>query len=165
MKGSVADRLAGAILAREEGRDHEALDMLLDLQRANPDDAAINLQCAWIHDKLGLETEAVAFYEAALDAGLDDAELQNALLGLGSTYRALGRYEDSLRTLDRGVVEFPGDPAMKVFRAMALYNNGQAKQACELLLEVLATTDQPDWITRYRAAIAEYADDLDRIWQ
>lgn len=165
MSTGVAERLARAVLAREEGRDDEALRMLLDLHRERPDDALVNLQCAWTHDKLGLEGEAVSFYEAAVRAGLDREDLQNALLGLGSTYRALGRYDEALRTLDRGVSEFPQDPAMKVFRAMALYNTGHGKRACEELLGVLATTEQPDPISRYRPAIAEYADDLDRTWQ
>lgn len=151
MKTSPVKGLASAILAPEQGRDSESLDTLLDLHRVNPDDAAINIQSAWIHDRLG--------------AGLDGEDLRNAPLGLGSTYRALGRYGDSVRTLDRGTVEFPEDPDMKVFRAMALYGNGQGKRAVELLPDALATTDQPDSIARYRAAIAEYADDLDRTWR
>lgn len=160
-----SDRLAEAVLARETGRDEQARQMLLELQRDSPEDAAVNLQCAWVHDKLGLEAEAVPFYEKALEVGLDGKDLQDALLGLGSTYRALGRYEESVQILDRGVTNFPDDPAMKVFKAMALYNEGRAKEACELLLTVIASTDQPEPIARYRSAIADYASDLDRTWQ
>lgn len=139
--------------------------MLLALHGEDPTNAAVNLQCAWVHDKLGLEAEAVPFYEKALEIGLEGEDLHDALLGLGSTYRTLGRYGESLRTLDRGVTEFPEDPAMKVFRAMALYNEGRSKEACQLLLTIMATTDQPEPIARYRNAIAEYASDLDRTWQ
>lgn len=159
------DPLTAAVIAREEGRDEEARQMLLALYREDPESAAVNLQCAWVHDKLGLEGEAVPFYERALEAGLEDEDLHQALLGLGSSYRTLGRYGESLRTLDRGTAEFPHDPAMKVFRAMALYNEGRAKEACELLLTIMSTTDQPEPIARYRNAIAEYARDLDRTWQ
>jgi tetratricopeptide (TPR) repeat protein len=159
------DPLTAAVLAREEGRDEEARQMLLELHRQSPDDALVNLQCAWVHDKLGLEAEAVPFYEKALEAGLEGNDLQDALLGLGSTYRALGRYDESLLTLDRGVASFPDDAAMKVFRAMTLYNQDRGKEACELLLNVLASTNQPDPIARYRTAIAEYALDLDRTWR
>jgi tetratricopeptide (TPR) repeat protein len=165
MTAPARDRLAEAVTAREEGRDEEALRLLLSLHEEMPRDGDVNLQCAWIHDKLGLEAEAVPYYKAALEAGLHGEDLHDALLGLGSTYRALGRYEESLRTLDRGVKEFPADPALKVFRAMSLYNTGQAKEACQLLLTVLATTDPPEAISRYRGAISEYARDLDRTWQ
>lgn len=164
MAGSLSERLANAILAREEGRDEEARQMLLELLHENARSAVVNLQCAWVHDKLGLEAEAVPFYEKALETGLEGEDLHDALLGLGSTYRTLGRYEESLRTLDRGVAEFPDDPAMGVFRAMALYNEGRGKAACELLLTIMATTDQPEPIAHYRNAIAEYARDLDRTW-
>lgn len=159
------DPLTAAVLAREEGRDEEARQMLLALHGDDPENAAVNLQCAWVHDKLGLEAEAVPFYEKALEIGLEGEDLHDALLGLGSTYRALGRYGESLRIFDRGVTEFPDDPAMQVFRAMALYNEGRSKEACELLLTIMATTDQPEPIVRYRNAIAEYASDLDRTWQ
>jgi tetratricopeptide (TPR) repeat protein len=159
------DRLTQAVLARDEGRLDEARAILADLHRANPDDASINLQVAWIHDRLGLESKAVPYYERALEVGLEGDDLQHALLGLGSTYRSLGRYRDSVRILDRGVEEFPSDPAMKIFQAMAWYNTGRAKEACELLLTIMATTDQPESIARYRSAIAEYARDLDRTWQ
>jgi tetratricopeptide (TPR) repeat protein len=159
-----AERLAAAITAREEGRDDQARGMLLALQDEWPDDAMVNLQCAWIHDKMGLEAEAVPFYEKALETGLEDIALNDALLGLGSTYRALGRYREALKTLDRGVEEFPGDQGMKVFRAMALYNNGRSKEACETLLSVIATTSQTGSVARYQPAIFEYAEDLDRVW-
>ncbi len=158
------DRLDEAVLAREAGRLDEARAILADLHSAHPDDATVNLQCAWIHDKLGLEAEAVPYYERAIEVGLEGDDLKDAFLGLGSTYRALGRYRDAVRILDRGVEEFPADPAMRVFRAMAWYNVGRAKQACESLLSVMATTEQPEQIARYRGAISEYARDLDRTW-
>lgn len=158
------DRLESAITARREGRDEEALAQLMALHGEWPDDAAVNLHCAWIHDKLGLEAEAVPFYERAIELGLDDDDLEDALLGLGSTYRTLGRYDESLTTLDRGVEQFPDNPGMGVFRAMALYNTGRAKEACESLLDIIATTPQSEPLARYQPAILEYSKDLDRVW-
>lgn len=157
-------RLSAAVAARESGRLEEAREALLALVAEFPDDPAVNLHCAWAHDRLGLETEAAPFYERAIELGLAGKDLNDALLGLGSTYRAVGRYEEALRTLGLGVAEFPNDQGMKIFHAMALYNNGLAKQACEALLTVLATTTQEDGIARYQRAIAEYAVDLDRSW-
>jgi len=157
-------RLADAIALRESGEDQAALVALLELQGEQPEHPLVNLHCAWIHDKLGLEAEAVPFYERAIAGGLEEEDLCHALLGLGSTYRALGRYPESLRTLRRGRAEFPHEPAMRVFQAMALYNNGLGKEACQELLELLISTTSDDSIISYRGAIDEYAQDLDRTW-
>ncbi|MGD2102651.1 MAG: tetratricopeptide repeat protein [Acidimicrobiia bacterium] len=158
------DRLAVAISLREEGRDDEAREMLLDLHAERPDHAEVNLQCAWVHDKLGLEALAVPFYEKAIESGLAGNGLRDALLGLGSSYRALGHYEKALATLTRAVEAYPEDNALAVFRSMALYNNGRGKEACETLIRVLIATTSDEHVERYRTALAEYAEDLDRIW-
>jgi len=158
-------RLATAVALRETGMNDEARELLLDLHAEKPDHAEVNLQCAWIHDKLGLETLAIPFYERAIEAGLSGAGLHDALLGLGSTYRALGLYDQALATLTRGVDVHPDDNAMAVFRALALYNSGRAKEACESLLRLLITTTGDESITRYRSALEEYSADLDRTWQ
>ncbi|MGB8360774.1 MAG: tetratricopeptide repeat protein [Acidimicrobiia bacterium] len=158
------ERLAQAVGLREGDRDEEARALLVQLHAERPDDAAVNLQCAWVHDKLGLEREAIGYYEAALRHGLDDEPLHDALLGLGSTYRALGDYDAALDTLTRGVNEFPADNGLRIFHAMALYNTGHAKKACETLLTVITETSKDHAVIRYRAAISEYAADLDRTW-
>lgn len=158
------ERLAQAVALREQDQDEVARTLLTELHSERPDDASVNLQCAWVHDKLGLEREAVDYYETALEKGLKDDDLHDALLGLGSTYRALGEYEAALDTLTRAVDEFPADNALRVFHAMALYNTGQAKLACETLLHVLVETSGDEMVVRYRAAIDDYAADLDRTW-
>lgn len=158
-------RLAEAVRLRESGNTEQALEILVDLHREQPDDAQVNLQSAWANDKLGREREAVPFYERAIELGLEDAELRDALLGLGSTYRALGAYDKALTTLDRAVATFPNDTGLVVFRAMALYNAHQYKEACETLLRVLSATTAASDIAVYREAIDLYAADLDRTWQ
>lgn len=156
--------LEPVIALRTAGRMDEARDLVLKLHSDHPEDALVNLQCAWTHDAMGLESEAVPFYEKAIEAGLDDGDLRHALLGLGSTYRALGHYSQALSTLSRGVEKFPEDRGLQVFQAMALYNNERHKEACELLVNLLIqTTADPD-IASYRPALREYADDLDRTW-
>jgi tetratricopeptide (TPR) repeat protein len=158
------DRIAEAVALREAGLVEKSRALLLGLLEETPDDPIANLQCAWAHDSLGLEKEAVSFYEAALELGLDGDHRRHALLGLGSTYRTLGRYEEALATLTRGVEEFPADYGIQVFQAMALYNTGQAKDACQLLLRVLLETSSDDGIRSYESAIGIYAADLDRTW-
>lgn len=158
-------RLAEAVRLRESGSTEQALEILVDLHRERPDDARVNLQSAWANDKLGREREAVSFYERAIALGLEGAELRDALLGLGSTYRALGDYDKALLTLDRAVATFPDQAGLVVFRAMALYNSHRYKEACETLLRVVSETTASKDIAVYREAIDLYAADLDRTWQ
>jgi tetratricopeptide (TPR) repeat protein len=159
------DRLTEAIALREAGQVEKAKRLLLALHSESPHDPVVALHCAWAHDKLGLETEAVPYYEAAIRHGLEGEDLRHALLGLGSTYRALGRYDEALTTLTKGVEKFPQDRGMQVFQAMALYNTGRPKDACELLLEIISDTTADDRIRAYKSAIDTYAADLDRTWR
>ncbi|MGW0565409.1 tetratricopeptide repeat protein [Streptomyces sp. NPDC003016] len=154
--------LAQAVRLREEGRAAEARGRLVTLAERYPQDAVIAYQAAWAHDVLGLESEAAPYYERALSLpGLPPEDRHGAFLGLGSTYRVLGRYEPALRTLRCGLAEFPHDPALESFLAMALYNTGQGREAVRTLLKALAATSDDPGVRRYRAAIEHYADDLD----
>jgi tetratricopeptide (TPR) repeat protein len=160
----MSDRLAEAIRLREAGRLEEARASLLELVAAHSDDATINYQCAWSHDALGLEREAVPFYERAIALGLPDEDLKGALLGLGSTYRSLGQYQKAIETLGKGAALFPEQRSFEVFLAMALYNTGAHAQAMERLLRALAETSADESIQRYKRAILFYSDKLDETW-
>ncbi|MCP2329518.1 tetratricopeptide (TPR) repeat protein [Hamadaea flava] len=156
--------LAEAVGLRESDRTEEARELLLTLSDRYPQDAEVAYQAAWAHDKLGLEAEAVPFYERSLaTAGLSPEDRAGAFLGLGSTLRALGRYEDAVTTLRRGLAEFPDDAALQTFLAMAMYNVGQARESVSLLLKLLAETSGDERVRRYRRAIEFYAQDLDAI--
>lgn len=159
------ERLAEAARLREEGQLEASRDLLLALAAEHPNDPRVNYQAAWAHDRLGLEREAVPFYERAIALGLTGEDLAGALLGLGSTLRALGDYPAAVRTLRRAVDEFPDRPAMSVFLAMALHNSGEHAEATERLLRVVAETSADPSIRRYRRAIGFYADDIDRVWE
>jgi tetratricopeptide (TPR) repeat protein len=130
-----------------------------------PDDPQINYQCAWVHDLLGLEHEAVPFYERAIEEGLTGEDLEGAMLGLGSTYRALGEYQRAVEALRGGTTRFPNNRAMQVFLAMALYNAGECREAVELLLRNLAETTGDEGISAYNRAILFYAGRLDDTWR
>lgn len=158
-------RLARAVELRQAGRAVEAQSLLLELVGERPEDAEVLYQTAWTHDNLGLERDAVPYYQRALDAGLATEDRRGALLGLGSTYRTLGEYALAEETLRQGVAEFPDDRAMQVFLAMALYNRGRHGEAMGLLLRNLAETSDDARIRRYERAILYYAPDLDRAWE
>ncbi|MFH8735103.1 MULTISPECIES: tetratricopeptide repeat protein [unclassified Streptomyces] len=156
--------LARAVRLREDGLREEARERLVALSTRFPDDAEIAYQTAWVHDTLGLEADAVPYYARALaGSGLSPDDRRGALLGLGSTYRALGRYPEAVATLSSGTTDFPEDKALKTFLAMSLYNVGRAHDGMRLLLTVLAeTSGDPDLIA-YRPAIEHYAKDLDAV--
>lgn len=158
------DRLQEAVDLRAAGRAEEARAILLELVAASPDDAEINYQTAWVHDTLGREREAVPFYVRAIEQGLSGADLEGALLGLGSTYRTLGMYQQAEETLRRGMQAFPQNRVFPVFLAMTQYNSRHYREAMELLLTTLAETTADESILRYKRAILFYAPQLDQVW-
>ena len=161
----MSDKLERAIRLREEGKYEEARKLLLVLQSQNPHDAFVNYQCTWVHDVMGEERVAVPLYEKVIANGLDGDDLRGAMLGLGSTYRTLGKYQKAIALLREGIQRFEDSREFEVFLAMALYNIGEHKKAMEILLHNLAETTQHEAIKRYQKAIGFYADKLDRIWE
>lgn len=155
--------LAEAVRLREEGHPEQARERLLALTATFPDAVDVAYHTAWVHDVLGLEAEAVPYYERCLQGdGLREEDRRGALLGLGSTYRVLGRFGQAVETLRRGVSEYPDDGALRTFLSMALFNTGEHHEAMEILLRlVAASSDSPD-VQRYRPAIEHYAADLTR---
>ena len=59
---------------------------------------------------------------------------------------------------------FPDDRALRVFHALTLDSLGRSREAVRQLLHVLLESTSDEGILRYRRALAEYADDLDRSW-
>lgn len=149
---------------RREGKHEEARQLAVALVTTNPDDAGLQFEAASVHDFLGLEAEAVSYYRAALAGDLDTEHRRQALLGLGSTYRTLGRYREAEEVLLKGSSEFPDGNEFNVFLAMTLHNLGNSKGAVELLLRVVASTSSDPNIQQYRRAIEFYAADVERAW-
>lgn len=110
---------------------------------------------------LGLQREAVPFYERAVSGGLAGDELGDALIGLGSTLRVLGEHARAVEVLRDAAGRFPENGAIPVFLAMALHNVGEHSGAMELLLRGLVETSQDEAILRYKRAISFYAGRLD----
>jgi tetratricopeptide (TPR) repeat protein len=159
---SAAERIR---LLRQQGQHEAALRLAVDLSSQEPGNARAQYEAACVHDYLGHEAAAMPFYLAAIAAGLSGEQLRSAYLGLGSTYRTLGRYEEALATFNEGQSKFPDAAELKVFKSMALYNVGRNKEAVANLLMVVAATSNDQAVQSYRRAIALYAEDLDRRWQ
>lgn len=183
-----------AVRLREQGRAEVAKDMLLRMLKEygqNPESSAcldipapsvtgekpadagsspeplyaeLLYQTAWTHDVLGLEAEAVPYYEQSLSAGLGGGSRPGALVGLGSTYRTLGQYDRAEQLLRQAIQEYPDHPEFQVFYAMTLYNLERHDKAMEMLLRLLADTSRDPGIGEYARAIRYYAGQLDRIW-
>lgn len=156
--------LEQAIRHRRDGKYEQAHAILRELLTKDPNDPAVLYQMAWLHDVQGLERDAVPYYEAALAHGLSGEDLRGALLGLGSTYRALGDYDRAVEVLRRGMAAFPDALEFAAFLAMALYNTGQHSEAMALLLKTLAETSADEGIRRFGRAILFYHDKLDQRW-
>jgi tetratricopeptide (TPR) repeat protein len=165
------DRLDEAIQLREEGRAKQdqailaqARMLLLDLVKIYPDNAEIHYQTGVAHDNSGMGKEAIPYYQHALELGLSGPDLERCLLGLGSTYRALGFYKEAVGTLRRGVKEFPINRALQVLLAISLYNTQNYKEAMELVLANLMETTSDEKLQYYKRGISYYAQHLDETW-
>jgi tetratricopeptide (TPR) repeat protein len=161
---TIKDKIAAAIELRKNKKPEEAIKILVELLQSSPNDPDINYQMEWTCDFMGKESEAVPYYEKAIANGLKEDRL-GAMLGLGSTYRCLGEYEKSLMIFNQGVSEFPDDRALKVFRALTLYNLGKAEESVSQLLIQLLDTTNDEAIKSYEGAFRFYSDKLNETWK
>lgn len=159
------NELQQSIALRQEGKAEEAIVLLKKITNQEPTHAQAWYQLAWAHDNLGLERDAVPYYEKAIQLGLDKEDQAGAILGLGSTYRTLGEYTQAEKWLAQGIQLFPERREFEVFYAMVLYNLGKHTEAMQRLLIQLADTSNDSNIVDYQKAIRYYADQLDRVWE
>ncbi|MBI2814806.1 MAG: tetratricopeptide repeat protein [Opitutae bacterium] len=146
--------------ARTHGQAREILPRLQKLDAQHPNVAEINYQLAWTCDVLDRAADALPYYEKAIALGLPPNELSGALIGLGSTLRALGRLERSAEVLRSGQAQFPDNPEFAVFLSLTLHQQGKPADALRLALDTLcATTDDPG-LTTYQRAIRHAATKL-----
>jgi tetratricopeptide (TPR) repeat protein len=87
----VNEQFALAVKLINEGKLEKSKELLLELVNLHPNHAEIHYHCGLVHDSMGLEKEAVEFYEKAIRLGLKEETLKDAFVCLGSTYRVLGK--------------------------------------------------------------------------
>jgi len=163
-KETEADPLRAAVNLRREGQGEKAKLRMLELLEEFGESAELLYELASTHDNLGLERQAVPYYVRSLELGLGAPDRAEALLGLGSTYRALGEYEQAENVLRAAAAEYPEHRELRVFLAMALHNLGKHAEAMELLLKEIADHSSHIGVQSYQKAIAFYADRLDKVW-
>lgn len=150
-----------AIGLRRDSQHTEALAILLDLYNQQPDHAKVNYELGCTYDHQGVEDEAIAFYEHAIQCGIAGEDLRGALAGLGSSYRCVERFGDAARILQKGAAAFPDAREFDVILALTRYNMGEHAEAMRLLLNHIAENSADAGTQKYRRSIAWYAEHLD----
>jgi tetratricopeptide (TPR) repeat protein len=87
------------------------------------------------------------------------------MLGLASTYRCLGRYEDSQKLFEKAIQQYPENGALKAFYALTLHNLGQHGKSLEVLLKELVRSSNDKNVQAYQRAILFYADKPDETFE
>lgn len=156
------ERLQAALDLRYKNNE-KSNEMLVELVKKFPTDSVINYQCAWSFDLLSNEVAAIPLYEKAIMLGLKADALEDALIGLGSSYRSIGKYDKALLTFETAIEKFPTNLAFQTFKSMTLYNLNDSKQAVEELLKILVKSTNDEHIKKYSKALLNYAADLNKI--
>lgn len=159
------DWIENVKILRAEGSLEKTIEYLSCILTNNPNSPSVYCQIAWTHDALGKEADAAPAYEMAISLGLEGEDLEGAYLGLGSTYRCLGDYQNSERVLKKGISLFPENKALCAFYALTQYNLRNFSASIELLLQLLAQTTTDEKIKRYRQALLFYSDKLDETFE
>jgi tetratricopeptide (TPR) repeat protein len=157
--------LARAKALRKDDDLEGSQELLLQLLEEYPNDPVILFEVGGSYDVMGQESDAIPYYQKALNIGLKGDDLQECLICLGSSQRVVGRYEEAITTLTKAVGQFPNDNSGRAFLALAYYSNGQCHEAVKLLLDLLLATTEDEDILAYSGALEYYKDNLDEVWE
>jgi tetratricopeptide (TPR) repeat protein len=150
---------------RRKDKLEESQELLISLLQEYPHDAQVLFEVGGSYDVMGLEPEAIPYYERAVQQGLEGADLQECLVCLGSSYRVVGESQEAVDILEEALEQFPDNYSSKAFLALAYYSNGQADEAVRTLLELLLTTTKDENILAYSDPLDYYKDNLDEVWE
>jgi RimJ/RimL family protein N-acetyltransferase len=149
-------------------RENFINEAFLQIQNAiikYPKSAHLHYLGACICDAHRTETEAVSFYLKALSLGIGGSDRRDALLGLASTYRTLGRYEESKKYFEIGIEEFPDYKPYYVFLALTQFNLQQSELSIKTLLELLIDSTSDQEIRSYQRALKFYSTRLSEVFK
>jgi tetratricopeptide (TPR) repeat protein len=131
----------------------EKIDALVAERPANDPEAAY--EAASVRDSTGLEAEAAALYQRALDLGLGEPNRSRAFIQYASTLRNLGRYQEALALLDLLEPESELADAASAVRALVLVSAGRPVEGAAIAIAALAPH-----LPRYQRSMSAYAADL-----
>lgn len=144
-----------------EEKFEEARELILKILDEDPNNKDVLLEAGFLHDKLGYTPQAITFYNQALENGIEGEKRKELLLSLGSSYRAVGLYEQARETLEIGMSDYPNYTPFYIFFAMTLYNLGDTDLAMEILITKLLETTNDEDVLKYKNALSFYASRLD----
>jgi tetratricopeptide (TPR) repeat protein len=140
----------------DELGDNIVLQRIDDLVAERPEtDAVAAYEAASARDSAGLEAEAAMLYQRALELGLEEPQLGQALIQYASTLRNLGRFDEGLALLDRLDARHPLADSAAAFRSLILASKGETTSALALALETLAPH-----LPRHARSVTNYAREL-----
>jgi tetratricopeptide (TPR) repeat protein len=141
-----------------------SLELLLPLLEEYHDDALVLFEVGGAYDILGMAPEAIPYYETAIENGLDDPELEECYVCLGTSHRVIGEFEDSVDVLEKAVERYPESYGAKAFLAIAYYGNGQYAESVQMLMEALLDTTADEEIQSYSDTLDYFKNNLDEVW-
>jgi Flp pilus assembly protein TadD len=156
---SFEDEVAAGRALKRAGDEEGAIQRFQGLVERYPDEPRAHAELAYAYDFAGWEEQAVAPYRRALELGLPETDLPGHLLGLGSTLRNVGRFDESVRVLQEAVARFPDRADLKVFLAFSLHSAGEQTVALVTLLDVILAAPGIE-LHGYERAARYYTDDL-----
>ena len=153
-----AEIAAGRQLARD-GDGEGSIAFFQAFVERHPDDPRAHYELACSFDRAGREEDAVAPYKTALELGLPEPHLQGLMVGLGSTLRNVGAYQESVEFLEDAVERYPDHADLRIFLAFARHSAGDHTGALVEALDVLLATPEVN-LHGYDRAIKYYRDVL-----
>ncbi len=160
-----AKDLEQVIKLRKDQQFDTAFHQINNLIQKFPTEGSLYYHAAWICDAGRTEQEAVSYYKKALELGLSVQDRKGALLGLGSTLRSLGLYEESESIFLLGLKEFPEYKPFAVFNSLTAYNLKKYDKAVGSLLLTLLDTTSDQEIRSYKKALSFYSERLNEVFQ
>jgi tetratricopeptide (TPR) repeat protein len=152
------------VLRREDNLE-ESQELLLALLQEYPHDPLVLFEVGGSYDVMGLEPEAIPYYEQAVQRGLEGSDLQECLVCLGSSYRVVGESQEAVDILEDAIDQFPDNNSSRAFLALAYYSNDQVEESVRTLLELLLETTKDENILAYADPLDYYKDNLDEVWE
>jgi tetratricopeptide (TPR) repeat protein len=149
---------------RQADELEESQELLLALLEEYPDDPQVLFEVGGAFDIMGFESEAIPYYQQAIDAGLEGAELHECLICLGSSYRNVGEFDQAVEVLESATDRYPENKSSRAFLALAYYSDEQYEDAVRVLMDLLLETTDDDDILAYADTLDFYKDNLDEVW-